>query len=407
MKVRKGQVALYLALVLVVIMVLVLTNVSAFLSVRAKNRVTNASDAAALAAAADPCAFYRRQMDAAPSIAVSMPSDTLVCPDPRYNHHPRNWMRTSGSDDVKAAWEANANFSGRAGDFYMSVSNQGYLQSIYELAFIPWANRKTDELFGDLNTSIADWYDYPGSFGECYNSGNMWRTYRPYKFGNYAADDFDGLGFVSGINGLMVNPYSDSLEVLAAAFANTPTDWHVASTNVTANPACDLGVDDFNKQYAWNAYGDSKTRLPWEAVLDIADNFQANMRDQNGSWEDVFRELWQNDGDNPQRIAGVDLSTLSAAANTKFYSVDRKFLYGFWHDCFAANQQLFLIFVRAEPMMMGGGVQGNAPPQLSSRAVALVWRDPSARKNKSGGSSGDDKSYIPHGLRILFYHPLE
>ena len=51
MKIRSGQVALYLVMVLVAIMFLVLTNVSAFLAVRAKNRATNASDAAALAAA--------------------------------------------------------------------------------------------------------------------------------------------------------------------------------------------------------------------------------------------------------------------------------------------------------------------------------------------------------------------
>lgn len=357
-------------------------------------------------------------LDAEPSRDLSLEQKTLVCADPRYNHSPYNWFSV-GEEDVEQAWKGGCNCSGdgRDGDYYMATSDQGYLQSVYELAFLPRTTNPTigsenlgaDARWGDLRT--VDQYgrgtSHPDSFGACINAGNMWKTYRPYKFGNYDADDFDGLGFVSGLSGLMVNPYSDSLEVLAAAFANTPTDWHVASTNNVANPACDLDVDAFNKQYAWNAYGDSKTRLPWEAILDIADNFQANMRDQNGSWEKVFRELWQNDGNDPQRIAGVDLSKLSTAANTKFYSVDRKFLYGFWHDCFAANQQLFLIFVRAEPMMMGGGVAGNAPPQLSSRAVALVWRDPSARKNKSGGSSGDDKSYIPHGLRILFYHPLE
>lgn len=48
---RRGQVAVYLALVLVVICVLVVMNVSAFLAVRAKNRTMNAGDAAALAVA--------------------------------------------------------------------------------------------------------------------------------------------------------------------------------------------------------------------------------------------------------------------------------------------------------------------------------------------------------------------
>ncbi|MBQ2630814.1 MAG: hypothetical protein IJG13_14160 [Kiritimatiellae bacterium] len=51
MRMRRGQVALYLLLALVAIMVLVLGNVGAFVAVRAKNRAMNAGDAAALAAA--------------------------------------------------------------------------------------------------------------------------------------------------------------------------------------------------------------------------------------------------------------------------------------------------------------------------------------------------------------------
>ena len=48
---RRGQVALYLVMVLVAICVLVLANVSAYVSVRVKNRAMNAGDAAALAVA--------------------------------------------------------------------------------------------------------------------------------------------------------------------------------------------------------------------------------------------------------------------------------------------------------------------------------------------------------------------
>lgn len=50
MKARNGQIALFLLFVLVVIVLLTLLNVDTFLSVRAKNRVQNAGDAAALAA---------------------------------------------------------------------------------------------------------------------------------------------------------------------------------------------------------------------------------------------------------------------------------------------------------------------------------------------------------------------
>ena len=51
MRARRGQVAVYLALVLVAIAFLVVMNVSAFLAVRARNRTMNAGDAAALAVA--------------------------------------------------------------------------------------------------------------------------------------------------------------------------------------------------------------------------------------------------------------------------------------------------------------------------------------------------------------------
>lgn len=51
MRARKGQIAIFLVLVLVVVILLTLLNVDTFMSVRAKNRVQNAGDAAALAAA--------------------------------------------------------------------------------------------------------------------------------------------------------------------------------------------------------------------------------------------------------------------------------------------------------------------------------------------------------------------
>jgi len=51
MKAREGQVAVYLIMILVVVFVLALLNVDSFVAVRSKNRLQNAGDAAALAAA--------------------------------------------------------------------------------------------------------------------------------------------------------------------------------------------------------------------------------------------------------------------------------------------------------------------------------------------------------------------
>ena len=87
----------------------------------------------------------------------------------------------------------------------------------------------------------------------------------------------------------------------------------------------------------------------------------------------------------------------SETQQVKFWGVDKKFLYGFWKDCFAVKQQLFLVFVRTEPMMMGSGSTTLSPPQLGGRAMALVWRDPA--------KTGDDE--IPHKTRVLFYRQFE
>ena len=73
-------------------------------------------------------------------------------------------------------------------------------------------------------------------------------------------------------------------------------------------------------------------------------------------------------------------------------------------DCFAAEQQLFLVFVRAEPLMMGGGPMSKIPPQLGARAVALVWRDPT---ETSGSAMASGSNGYPHRTRILFYKTLE
>ena len=60
MKTRNGQVALYLVMVLFAIAVLMLVNVNAFLAVRAKNRMMNAVDKAAIAAAKSQGALLNR-----------------------------------------------------------------------------------------------------------------------------------------------------------------------------------------------------------------------------------------------------------------------------------------------------------------------------------------------------------
>ena len=83
------------------------------------------------------------------------------------------------------------------------------------------------------------------------------------------------------------------------------------------------------------------------------------------------------------------------------HDVDRKFLYSYWKNCFGNEQQLFLIFVRAEPTVMTGDSAGHTPGQLGARAVALVWREPVSTVNDLAGETA------PHRMRVLFYHEFE
>ncbi len=119
----------------------------------------------------------------------------------------------------------------------------------------------------------------------------------------------------------------------------------------------------------------------------------------------IWERLVSNDrgggtsGADASRLFGV---LMEDSNSDHLWSTDRKFFYGYWRDCFAARQQLYLIFIRAEPTMMGSGSVSATPPQLGARAVALVWREP-----VSTVRNATDVSPTPHRMRILFYHQFD
>ena len=143
-------------------------------------------------------------------------------------------------------------------------------------------------------------------------------------------------------------------------------------------------------------------------------------------WEEIWDRIWGVNADPGESIfeySGIRLQAnnpnilFGKDVGTPLYSVDRKFLYSYWRDCFANKQQLFLIFVRAESSAIGGPGEGT-PGQKGARAVALVWRNPVA--SVDGGTDGlrwdADQSYMqrdtvrdrrPHQTRILFYHQFD
>ena len=372
----------------------------------------------------------------------------VQCIDPRWNWAPEHWYR-SADPVTKDTWlTAVRNFvnkDGRDRDIFLATSDAGYLQSVYELAFLPrftdLQNYGNDQVCGNMERLNGTFNDFETSPELVRNRGMMWRSYHPYATDAGAdRDPFEELRIVNDGGGFRINPYSKDLNVLMGAFANTPVDWWAASTTTEENgqangrmqylPQSDkLDAKQFNQEFAFSAMN-ADAKVKWKGLESIAKRFQDLVRQRiqkkgdatvAETWMDVFdgveysgrptgsekdpnkmskvEELDVNeslDWDNESMFCGVNTSELLDGGD-KLYDVDRKFLYGFWRECFAAKQQLFLVFVRAEPAMMGGGAAGQTPPQLGARAVALVWRDPT--------KSPDEMT--PHRTRVLFYRQFD
>ena len=343
---------------------------------------------------------------AAPDMQAS-PKAVMVA-DPRFNYAPEHWFMFASENLTAQEWTSALKEGGYLGgdhdsDIFLATSDAGYLQSVYELAFIP---RLTD-LRTVGNSASSGNLQSPGNGnlttfearGSERNREFMWTSYDPIDL-NKAA--FNDLPFTSEGTGMMVNPYSDSTNVLMAAFANTPIDWRRASTNVMegATDYASMSVADFNKSYAWNEYS-SGGKFAWEDLEKVAGEFMRQIRAAgNSGWKTVWNDLdWYGlCSDGKVFSSGGDGMQMTGDTE-ELWDADRKFLYGFWRDCFAAKQQLFLVFVRAEPLMLGGGTADQLPPQLGARVVALVWRDPSTTAGATDG--------YPHRTRILFYRPLD
>lgn len=287
--------------------------------------------------------------------------------DPRFNYAPENMVAVETlNQEFKAAWLDRQKDLSSFVDVFMTTSDAGYLQSKWELT----ALLNTGKLNGNTS-ALTSGFDGKArsSFSSTPAANAMWNPYTMQAI----ADHEPFKKIINGKRGFRVNPYTGDERILRAAFANTPLDWWAASTN----NADQTYTFSENSTYA---------KVKREEVRKLTAAMKK--RFANGDWESVFNkdDAW----DEEDKIAGVDLGVT-------LHSVDKDFLRGYWRDCFANRQHLFLIFVRAEPVMMGGGGMGQIPPQLGARAVALVWRDPT--------DNGDLNK--PHRTRVLFYRQFE
>ena len=323
--------------------------------------------------------------------------------DPRFNYAPENFMALSALEQrICQTWLEKQRSQNRDGDIFMTTSDAGYMQNPYELAhLLRFSGLTGGNGWGVLDAGEHGGYNgrARGGFEDLAAESAMWRTFSQYEVNN-DWDDIASLDIRTGSKGFRMTPYSSSRDTMMAVFANTPLDWWAASTNDQQDAYGSAKVSMLDslaeaQKYTFSKHSGALVPVEWDRLRSVAEYVRKAFHTQNdASWQDVWDDLpWDYshaDESSQEKLFGVDMQV-------PLHSVDRKFLHGYWRECFANRQQLFLVFVRAEPMMMGGGALGQTPPQLGARAVALVWRDPTKSRDEN----------TPHKTRVLFYRQFD
>jgi len=381
---------------------------------------------------------------------------TLYAVDPRFNFAPENWFSMNAQATVsKAEWEVALGLnggsstvmgqSGRDRDIFMFVSDQEYMQSIGELQFIPAL-----DLMEETGGFLTGYYDpvFNGNTQpfttrtQANLTGDMsifacgrwfWKTFTAYQSTSGLDPDpvyalpYNGqeVTFQSGVGSFKLNPYSQDDRVLAAALIGTPFDYYVASTNDAqrVNKNTLIASINLNNMMSTYSFGDADSaKMDADDLMDIMDKirdaFGDAAQDTKLSWQDAWDDLvWQDLA--AGQINEVNMNFLGINLKNVLHGVDRKYLYSFWRECFDNRQQLFLVFVRAEPCAVGGGDSSSVSGQLGGRAVALVWRDPSPPGSGVTRPPRNDlrlsrdqfmemrKNVPPHKTQVLFYHQFD
>ena len=383
----------------------------------------------------------------------------LYAVDPRYNFAPEDWFSSTASEVAsKSEWMQMLGLNGAASpilgqggrdhDIFMFVSDQEYLQSIGELQFLPML----EDMDGDGNfmegSYSPDFHGEPFSnrtgptTGRFANGGRFWKTYSAYPVGGVNNTNFKNpynmqlngktVTVLSGTGGFKLNPFSRDDRVIGAALIGTPFDYYVASTNSNQtqsgghknNLANNISLSQLMSTYSFG--NSSLAKVSSAELLDIAGEIKDALEDgaNNGrtdwlsSWDSL---MWQENTASKINDENKTFMASDVTLSDPLHGVDRKYLYSFWRDCFDNRQQLFLIFVRAEPTSVGGGSLSRASSQLGGRAVALVWRD-SAKPEKNAANRPNrtelngistfldkrgDNQFPPHRTRLLFYHQFD
>ena len=145
MKARNGQVALYLVMVLLALAVLMMVNVNAFLAVRSKNRMMNAVDEAAIAAAKHQGALLneigRMNVEHLAAAVRGEPWTDATGADPMLRMRERAFL--GPVDGIRAANDAAADWGYSSGEAPQALS--GFRDHISEILNNPDLYPPTDD----------------------------------------------------------------------------------------------------------------------------------------------------------------------------------------------------------------------------------------------------------------------
>lgn len=320
-------------------------------------------------------------------LTFSINASSRVCKDPKWNHNIFNWSSVNKSikEDIIDTFKG----AGRDSDFFQGTSDSEWLQSIAELAMLPRTmdfskgskllTGSMEEGRSDENANFAKSLPLTKKIAEARNEN-------VYLCASYDGDEaaVESL-FADGTGGFRINPYSDDANIFKAALAYTPYNWNAAS------PDNDW---KFTEAIKHTFSDNSIPRISMKDLDEIAASIHEGFTSSD-DWVEAYNDLgW---GFSNEEDIFKDYG---------FTSADKKYLYGFWKGCFANRQQLFIIFLRAEPAI-GSGAAGSGQ---GGRAVAVVWRDPKPPKSTSDNKKKNDglnASDPPHKMRVLFYKPLE
>lgn len=314
-----------------------------------------------------------------------------VCKDPKWNHNVFNWSVVDKSikDDIIDTFKG----VGKDSDFFQGVSDSEWLQSVAELAMLPRTmdfSEGSKNLAGSLAKGRSDDVNFAKSLPLTKKIADA-RGENVYLCASYDGDDkaVESL-FADGTGGFRINPYSDDPNIFLAALAYTPYNWSAAS------PDNNWKFTEAVKHTFSESSDVPSARLTMSDLKEIASSVHEGFTSSD-DWVEAYNDLGWGFANEDDIFNDYGLT-----------SADKKYLYGFWKGCFANRQQLFIIFLRAEPSV-GSGKAGAGQ---GGRAVAVVWRDPkeperTGNNNNKNNNSGLDPSAPPHKMRVLFYKALE